>query len=148
MKKPCIQWPVKSRAEMRRLTREIVLPYPDTMASIHERVPLYMVINAWDNNKPNLSECYKLQINNLWNKSCVEIYEDNGNMVLSLPSTKQSPSLTKGLKHMTSTGQTPLWSLRLCSRSITEWPGKRCFASLFLELVNAMMPVLVGSVRL
>ncbi len=46
--------------------------------SRYERVPLYKVVKAWDNNDPTLSEAYKLQSNNLQNKSCVEIHKDNG----------------------------------------------------------------------
>ncbi len=52
-------------------------------------------------------------------------------MVLSLPLTKGSRSLIKRLKNVTSTGQTPLWSLKMCSRAITEQPGNRCFRSTF-----------------
>ncbi len=48
------------------------------MASIYEKVPLYKAVKAWDNNDPNLSEVYKLQSNDLQNKSCVEIHKDNG----------------------------------------------------------------------
>ncbi len=48
------------------------------MASIYEKVPLYKVVKAWDHNDPNLSEGYKLQSNDLQNKSRVEIHKDNG----------------------------------------------------------------------
>ena len=63
---------------MKRLTGEVVIPSPDNMASIYESVPLYKVVKAWDDNDPNLSEDYKLQSNNLHNKSHVEILKDNG----------------------------------------------------------------------
>ncbi len=50
-------------------------------------------------------------------------------MVSNLPSIKQSPSSTRELKNVTLTGQTPLWSSRMCSRAITKQPGNRCFMS-------------------
>jgi hypothetical protein len=64
--------------DVKRLTGEVVITSPDIMASIYERVPLYKVVKAWDNNNPNLSEVYKLQSNNPQNKSCIEIHKDNG----------------------------------------------------------------------
>ena len=36
----------------------------------------YKVVKAWDDNDPNLSEVYKLQSNNMQNKSCIEIHKD------------------------------------------------------------------------
>ncbi len=58
------------------------------MALIYERVPLYKVVKAWDNNDPNLSEVYKLQSNNPQNKSRVEIHKDNGKYGIKFTSTK------------------------------------------------------------
>jgi hypothetical protein len=49
---------------VKRLTREVVIPSPNNMASIYEKVPLYKVVKALDNNNPNLPEVYKLQSNN------------------------------------------------------------------------------------
>ncbi len=49
------------------------------MTSMYERVPLYKVVKAWDNNDPNLSEVYKLQSNDSRNKSCIEIRNNNCN---------------------------------------------------------------------
>jgi hypothetical protein len=49
---------------MKRLTGEVVIPPPNNMALIYEKVPLYEVVKAWENNDPNLSEVYKLQSNN------------------------------------------------------------------------------------
>jgi hypothetical protein len=46
---------------VKRLTGEVVIPFSDNMASIYERVPLYKVAKAWDDNDPNLSEVYKLK---------------------------------------------------------------------------------------
>jgi hypothetical protein len=70
--------PAKSGADVKRLTGEVVIPSSNNMASIYEKVPLYKAVKAWDNNDPNLSEVYKLQSNDLQNKSCVEIHKDNG----------------------------------------------------------------------
>ncbi len=50
-------------------------------------------------------------------------------MVSNLPLTKRSPSSTRELKNETLTGQTPLWSSRMCYRAITKQPGNRCFTS-------------------
>jgi hypothetical protein len=50
-------------------------------------------------------------------------------MVSNLTSIKRSPSSTRELKNVTLTGQTPLWSSRMCSRAITKQPGNRCFMS-------------------
>ncbi len=50
-------------------------------------------------------------------------------MVSNLPSMKRSLSLTRVLKNVSLTGQTPLWSSRICSRAITKQPGNRCFMS-------------------
>jgi hypothetical protein len=57
--------PAESRADVKRLTGEVVIPSPINMALIYEKVPLYKVVKAWDNNNPNLSEVYKLQSNDL-----------------------------------------------------------------------------------
>ncbi len=83
---------------MRRLTGEVVLPSPDNVASKYERVLLYIVVKAWDNNNPNLSEVYKLQSNNLRNKSHVEIHMDNGKYGIEFTIDKAIPKLNKGVK--------------------------------------------------
>ncbi len=66
------------------------------MASIYERVPFYKVMKAWDNNNPNLSEVYKLQSNNLQNKSCVEIHKDKGKYGIEFTIDKTIPEFNKG----------------------------------------------------
>ncbi len=55
---------------------------------MYERVPLYKVVRAWDDNNPNLSECYKLQSNNSCNKSCVKIHKDNGKYGIEFTTNK------------------------------------------------------------
>ncbi len=81
---------------MKRLTRGVVIPSPDNMASIYERVPLYKVVKAWDDNNPNLSEVYKLQSNNPRNKSCIEIHKNNGKYGIELTINKMIPEINKG----------------------------------------------------
>jgi hypothetical protein len=49
------------------------------------------------------------------------------NMVSNLQSIKQPLGSSRELKNVTLTGQTPLWSLRMCSRAITKQPEIRCF---------------------
>ncbi len=55
-----------------------------------------MVIKAWDNNNPNLSEVYKLQRNNLQNKSHVEIHKDNWKYGIEFTVNKTIPKFNKG----------------------------------------------------
>jgi hypothetical protein len=73
---------------MKRLTREVVTPPPNNMASMFEKVPLYKVVKTWDNNDPNLSEVYKLQSNNPGNKVALKFIKIMENMVSNLPLTK------------------------------------------------------------
>ncbi len=56
----------------------LVIPPPNNMALIYEKVPLYKVLKAWDDNDPNLSDVYKLQSDDPRNKSFVDIHKDNG----------------------------------------------------------------------
>ncbi len=66
------------------------------MALIYEKVPLYKVVKAWDNNDPNLSEVYKLQSSNSRNKSWVEIHKDNGEYGIKFTIDKTTPEFNKG----------------------------------------------------
>jgi hypothetical protein len=128
--KACTKRPAESSADVKRLTGEVVTPHPNNMASIFEKEPLYKVVKAWDDNNPSLSEVYKLQSNNLQNKSLVEIHKDNGNYGIKFTINKTIPlSSTRELKNVTLTGQTPLWSSRMCSRAIKKQPGNKCFMS-------------------
>ncbi len=68
------------------------------MALIYERVPLYKVVRAWEDNDPNLSEVYKLQSNNPQNKSCIEIYKDNGKYGIEVTIDKTIPKFNNGAK--------------------------------------------------
>jgi hypothetical protein len=61
-------------------------------------VPLYKVVKAWDNKNPNLSECYKLQSNNLRNKSCIKIHKDNGKYGIEFTIDKMIPEFNKGVE--------------------------------------------------
>ncbi len=76
---------------MKRLTGEVVIPSPNNMALIYEKVPLYKVEKAWDNNSTNLSDAYKLQSNDPWNKSCIKIYKDNGKYGIEFTIDKTIP---------------------------------------------------------
>jgi hypothetical protein len=81
---------------VRRLSKEVALPSPDTMASIYERVPLYKFVKAKDNNNPNLSECCKLQSNDPQNKSHVELDKDNGKYGIESTNNKTIQEFNKG----------------------------------------------------
>jgi hypothetical protein len=94
--KACTKQPVKSHADVKRLTGEVVIPSPNNMALIYEKVPLYKVIKAWDDNDPNLSEAYKLQSNDLQNKNRVKIHKDNGKYGIKFTIDKTIPKFNKG----------------------------------------------------
>jgi hypothetical protein len=81
---------------VKRLTGEVVIPSPNNMAFIYEKVPLYKVVKAWDDNNPNLSEVYKLQSNDSQNKSCVKIHKDNGKYGIKFTINKTIPKFNKG----------------------------------------------------
>jgi hypothetical protein len=49
--------PAKSGTDVKRLTGEVVIPSPDNMASIYERVLLYKVVKAWVDNCENIPLC-------------------------------------------------------------------------------------------
>ncbi len=121
--------------DMKSLTGEVVTPSPNNMALIYEKVPLYMVVKAWDDNDPNLSEVYKLQSSNLRNKSQAKIHKDNGKYGIAFTINKTIPEFNKRAKNVTLTGQTPLWSLKMCSRATTKQPGNRCFMRTFQSLL-------------
>jgi hypothetical protein len=91
--KACTKRPAKSRADVKRLTKEVVIPSPNNMALIYKKVPLYMVVKASDDNNPNLSEVYKLQSNNSQN---IEIHKDNGKYGIKFTINKTTPEFNKG----------------------------------------------------
>jgi hypothetical protein len=66
------------------------------MASIYEKVPIWKVVKAWDDNNLNLSEVYKLQSNGLQNKGRVEILKDNGKFGIKFTINKTIPEFNKG----------------------------------------------------
>jgi hypothetical protein len=66
------------------------------MASISEKVPLYKVVKAWDDNNPNLSEVYKPQSSDSCNKSCTEIHKDNGKYGIKFTINKTIPEFNRG----------------------------------------------------
>ena len=92
-------------------------------------MPLYKVVKAWDNSNPNLSECYKLQSNDLQNKSCIEIHKDNGKYGIEFTIDKTIPKFNKGAEKCGLT-----WSdsfVEFKNVLTTERPGNRCFTSTF-----------------
>jgi hypothetical protein len=127
--KACTKQPAESRTDVKRLTGEVVAPPPNNMATIFEKVPLYKVVKAWDNNNPNLSEVYTLQNNNLRNKSCIEIHKDNGKYGIEFTIDKTIPEFNKGDEKCDLNWSDSLWSSRMCSRAITKQPGNKCFMS-------------------
>jgi hypothetical protein len=121
--------------DVKSLTGEVVTPSPNNMALIYEKVPLYKVVKVWEDNNPILSEVYKLQSRNSCNKSRVEIHKDNGKCGIAFIIKKTVPEFNKGAENVTLTGQTSLWSLKMCSRATTKQPGNKCFMSTFQSLL-------------
>jgi hypothetical protein len=114
---------------VKRLTGEVVTPPPNNMASIFEKVPLYKVVKAWEDNGPNLSEVYKLQSNDPQNKSHIEIHKDNGKYGIKFTIDKTIPEFNKGAKKCDLNWSDSFVSSRKCSRAITKQPGSKCFMS-------------------
>jgi hypothetical protein len=133
--------PVKSHADMRRLPVEVVLPSLDTMASIHERVPLYKVIKAWDNNDPNLSECYKLQSNKPQNKSCIEIHKNNGKHGIEFTINKTISEYNKGAEKCDLNWSDPFVEFKNVLQGHHRMARKQVLHGHFPEPVNATLPV-------
>jgi hypothetical protein len=44
--KACKKQPAESRADVKRSFREVVIPFPNNMALIFEKVPLYKVVKV------------------------------------------------------------------------------------------------------
>jgi hypothetical protein len=109
----------------------MIIPSPNNMASIYEKEPLYKVVMAWDDNDPNLSEVYKLQSSYSCKKNVSKYTRITESMLSNLPSTRWSLSSIRERKNVILTGQTPLWSLKTCSRATTKQPGNRCFMSTY-----------------
>jgi hypothetical protein len=114
---------------MNRLTGEVVILSPNNMALIYEKVPLYKAVKAWDNNNPTCLESTNFRAMIRKTKVMLKSTRIMETMVSNSLLTKRSLSSTRELKNVTLTGQTPLWSSRMCSRAITKQLGNRCFMS-------------------
>ncbi len=117
------------------------------MASIYEKVPLCKVVKAWDNYNPNLSEIYKLQSNDLQNKSYVKVHKDNGIYGIEFTINKTIPEFNKGAEK-----SDPNWSDSIVefenvlqSHHKTAW--KQVLHEHFSEPVDATVPVLATQDR-
>jgi hypothetical protein len=120
---------------MKRLTRQVVVPSPDKVASIHERVPLYKIVKAWDDNNPNLSEVYKLQRNNPQNKSHIEIHKDNGKYGIEFTINKMISEFNKRAEKCDRNWSDSFVEFENVLQSYRKQPGNRCFTSTFQSLL-------------
>jgi hypothetical protein len=133
--------PAKSRANMKRLTREVVTPPPNNMASIFEKVPLYKVVKAWDNKNPNLSEVYKLQSNDPQNKSCIEIHKDNGKYGIKFTIDKRIPEFNKGAEKCDLNWSDSFVEFKNVHQGHHKTAWKQVLHEHFPEPVDAIVPV-------
>jgi hypothetical protein len=127
---------------MKRLTGEVVIPSPDNMASIYERVPLYKVVKAWDDNDPSLSEVYKLQSNDPQNKSCAEIHKDNGKYGIEFTIDKTIPEFNKGAEKCDLKWSDSFVEFENVLQGHHKMAWKQVLHKHFPEPVDAMVPVM------
>jgi hypothetical protein len=111
------------------------------MALIFEKVPLYKVVMAWDDNNPNLSEVYKLQSNDPGNISCIEIHKDNGKYGIEFTIDKMIPEFNKGVEKCDLNWSDSFVEFKnvLQGHHKTSW--KQVLHEYFPEPVNATVPV-------
>ncbi len=114
------------------------------MASIYERVPLYKVIKAWDDNNPNLSECYKLQSNDLQNRSCIEIHKDKGKYDIEFTIDKTIPEFNNGAEKCDLTWSDSFVEFENVLQGHHRMAWKQVLHKHFLEPVNSTMPLPVA----
>ncbi len=105
-------------------------------------MPLYEVIKALDDNDPNLSEVYKLQSNNLRNKSRVEFHKDNGKYGIKFSIDRTIPEFNKGAEKcdLNWTDSFVEFKNVLQGHHKTAW--KQVLHEHFPEPVDVMVPVL------
>ncbi len=111
------------------------------MASIYERVPLHKVVKAWDNINPNLSECYKLQRNDLQHKSCIEIHKDNGEHGIEINIDKTIPKFNKGAEKYDLTWSASFVEFENVLQGYYRTAWKQVLHEHFPEPVDAMVQV-------
>ncbi len=110
------------------------------MASIYEKVPLYKVVKAWDDNNPNLFEVYKLQSNNPQNKNRVEIHKDNGICGIEFTINKTIPEFNKGAKKCDLNWLDSFVEFKNVLQDHHKTAWKQVLQEHFLEPVNATVP--------
>ncbi len=140
--KVCTKQPAVSRADVKRLTGEVVIPSPNNMASIYKKVPVYKVVKAWDDINPNLSEVYKLQSNNLRNKSCIKIHKDNGKYGIELAINKMIPEFNKGAEKCDLNWSDSFVEFEIVLQGHHKTAWKQVLHEHFPEPVDATVPVL------
>ncbi len=111
------------------------------MALIYEKVPLYKVVKAWDDNDPDLSEVYKLQSNNPQNKSCIEIHKDNGKYGIELTINKMIPKFNKGAEKCDLNWSDSFVEFKNVLKGHHKTAWKQVLHEHFPEPVDATVPV-------
>jgi hypothetical protein len=119
----------------------MVLPSPDTMASIFERLLLYKVIKAWDDNNLNQSGVYKLQSNDPQNKSCIEIYKDNGKYGIEFTINNTIPKFNKGAQKCDLNWSDSFVEFENVFQGHHRMAWKQVLHKHFPESINATAPV-------
>jgi hypothetical protein len=117
------------------------------MASIFEKVPLYKVVKAWEDNNPTCLKFTNFRATIRETKVALKFTMIMENTVSNLPSTKRSPSLTWELKNVTLTGQTPFVEFKNVLQGHHKTAWKQVLHEHFPEPVNAMVPVLATQDR-
>ncbi len=118
----------------------MVIPSPNNMASIYEKVPLYKVVKAWDNNGPNLSEVYKCQSNDPQNKGCVEIHKDDGKYGIEFTINKTIPEFNKGAENCDLNWSDSFVEFENVLQGHRKKPENRCFMSTSQSLLMQRCP--------
>jgi hypothetical protein len=111
------------------------------MALIFAKVPLYKVVKAWDNNNPNLSEVYKLQSNDPRDKSCIDIYKDNGKYGIEFTIDKMIPKFNKGDEKCDLNWSDSFVEFKNVLQGHRKTAWKQVLHEHFPEPVNVMVPV-------
>jgi hypothetical protein len=117
------------------------------MALIFEKVPLFKVVKAWDDNNPNLSEVYKLQSNYLQNKSCNKIHKDNGKYGTKFTIDKTIPEFNKGAEKCDLNRSDFFVEFRDVLQGHPKTGWKQVLHEHFSDPVDAMVPGLAAQDR-
>jgi hypothetical protein len=101
----------------------------------------HMVIKAWDDNNPNLSEVYKLQNNDPENKSRIEIHKDNGTYGIEFTINKTIPEFNKGAEKCDLNWSDSFVEFKNVLQGHHKTAWKQVIHEHFAEPVDAMVPV-------